>query len=1006
MLFFERELEVYVSSVDTGFTADNTVKLAILAGSSIDYDIKKENTYNYKIESSPDRVGSKVNLGYTNPVFKFKTYAKPILDGGNTTAVEHLLLYSLTGTVGTETASTYTTSFATTHKLPELYFYIKLDTIIYKISNAIVKSAAFKIDIKDLLTISWNTVGLNLEKVDSVPDTFSDYSNSTKYLKGVHAYVGMTLEQALSGYTANVFLDASDFQQKGTETGITVTNYGATLQTIGGQPCYQVATTRNTNRIELAGAMPFTGNAQPDTGTGSWTFECAIYRYELGEYYAGNIFSLIGDTNNRLYQQGPSLFGYFFGGHQLYWHYNNYSMPVDTVLPINTWTHIAVSANAVTNYIVLYVNGRPFGISYMPAMNDTGVATTGVFIGGTINSNSSFESGYIAYPELTYGDANPKYISKYSPPYAPAVDANHVVYIGESFSDDTTNGHSVTPVNYEDLGTYFRTGPSNVYSNIQVGRSALWDASGDWSIEIRVNLYSTATYVTAGDIFNDGVRRIRVINNEIWCYVNGSLLMVDNECDDGANIKAMPKNTWHYLAFERYNGNYYLYLNGNLRMMDNRGTIIPNTVPSTGTANLMEVTKASNRYWHFQYFRLSNIARYSQDMFFTAPDYVTELVGEVPIVSGTLKLANDLQIVERNTLDNRLTTKLDHYVKSRTCQLDLSAYLRTGTVSNNTLFDKIKEDIDIFQDSKLTIQTKLGRSDNGGLTVTMPKAYAELPEIKMKDVISSNMKFYSGTDQTLGDDLEIEYTTTPYVPNIYTPTGKPNLLLDDDYISTIYADGAKHIYPMQEPSGTILYDIVNGNNGVITNYTDNLLYEQAGKPVGAASMAPNSMLQNNNNAYAVCSVPLSTYIAANGGVSIEVWWKLTSFNSSNPQIFGIGDTSTAANATVYMRRDGAGSNLEICSGNSSTNSPTYIPSTGTWYHLVITSDEANSHKFYVNGVLKLTATWGIASFANEVTFLGARDRGDTNNMIQHQSHGAVYDRILTSTEILAHYNKG
>jgi len=54
----------------------------------------------------------------------------------------------------------------------------------------------------------------------------------------------------------------------------------------------------------------------------------------------------------------------------------------------------------------------------------------------------------------------------------------------------------------------------------------------------------------------------------------------------------------------------------------------------------------------------------------------------------------------------------------------------------------------------------------------------------------------------------------------------------------------------------------------------------------------------------------------------------------------------------------------------------------------------------------MTATWGIASFANEVTFLGSRDRGDTNNMIQYQSHGAVYDRILTATEILNHFNAG
>lgn len=193
MIYFEREIEIYISTVDTGFTTDNTTKLPILAGASIDYSTITNNSYNYKISDSPERLNEKILSGITPPEISFSTYAKPFLDTPNITAVEKLLLNSLLANTGTESASDYETSFTSTNVLPELYIFISFNNLVYKISNVVVKSAIYNIEIDRPVFIEWKLVGLTIESTSSAPGTYTDYTTNINFLKSKLSTVTMEI---------------------------------------------------------------------------------------------------------------------------------------------------------------------------------------------------------------------------------------------------------------------------------------------------------------------------------------------------------------------------------------------------------------------------------------------------------------------------------------------------------------------------------------------------------------------------------------------------------------------------------------------------------------------------------------------------------------------------------------------------------------------------------------------------------------------------------------------
>lgn len=152
-----------------------------------------------------------------------------------------------------------------------------------------------------------------------------------------------------------------------------------------------------------------------------------------------------------------------------------------------------------------------------------------------------------------------------------------------------------------------------------------------------------------------------------------------------------------------------------------------------------------------------------------------------------------------------------------------------------------------------------------------------------------------------------------------------------------------------------------------------------------------------------------------GSFSMECWFQADSNNYDT--IFG----AWQANAT-----NGYGTNLAINTGGSFdlniardnydfwlVNVALGTFSTGTRYHVVVTCDNAaNEAKLYVNGVqvgttqnFGTTFNGGIFGNGNEIR-VGAAGEIDNGSLDGRIQHFAVYDTVLSSTRIAAHYDQG
>jgi hypothetical protein len=135
--------------------------------------------------------------------------------------------------------------------------------------------------------------------------------------------------------------------------------------------------------------------------------------------------------------------------------------------------------------------------------------------------------------------------------------------------------------------------------------------------------------------------------------------------------------------------------------------------------------------------------------------------GNLPIISGNLKIVNDINIIERDVLGTRGTEILGHYAAARRIKLNLLGYLKIGSnitnISNFELFDLINSNIDFSRDNNLNSVFNIGKSTESRFRVLIPKAQITIPQIKTQDVISSNIEVTSATSATINDDITIKY---------------------------------------------------------------------------------------------------------------------------------------------------------------------------------------------------------------------------------------------------------
>ncbi len=205
-------------------------------------------------------------------------------------------------------------------------------------------------------------------------------------------------------------------------------------------------------------------------------------------------------------------------------------------------------------------------------------------------------------------------------------------------------------------------------------------------------------------------------------------------------------------------------------------------------------------------------------------------------------------------------------------------------------------------------------------------------------------------------------------------------------------------------NSTHIYDFSgNGNNGTIVG---DVAPDTSNKIFGASSMSFDGA-----GDYVEGSINDDSFGGEN--LTISAWAYLNNINPGNNKlIVARQEASAKKNFQVGMQTDNTVlfSTYETCGGSSVGLKSTETLSTGRWYHLAYTLEHNVEKKIYIDGVLATnsTTTSSIPSgCGNQKTSIGANTRNPpTTSWDGLLDEVAIYNRTLSSGEILEHYKRG
>ncbi|MBU0671102.1 hypothetical protein KKF29_02990 [Patescibacteria group bacterium] len=212
-----------------------------------------------------------------------------------------------------------------------------------------------------------------------------------------------------------------------------------------------------------------------------------------------------------------------------------------------------------------------------------------------------------------------------------------------------------------------------------------------------------------------------------------------------------------------------------------------------------------------------------------------------------------------------------------------------------------------------------------------------------------------------------------------------------------YIESAVGLWHLDQGDGTVAYDRSGkGNNGNITGAT----WADPGKYDAALDFnGPGSYVQVPDNPSLNPSKAITVEAWVNFDVLEDFW--LVEKHTSTPDDYTRGYVLRAdvpSNAIIWQVGNGSEySNVQTADNTIST---------GQWYHIAATYDGAKA-KVYVDGQLQ-----GEEDFEGDIDYTNVGDlfigssSQNTLNLDGKMDEVAVYNRVLTSSEILDHFESG
>lgn len=213
-------------------------------------------------------------------------------------------------------------------------------------------------------------------------------------------------------------------------------------------------------------------NAGFSYGTGDFTIECFVFASGLGATRRLYYHITTSSTQVTIYQLNTNYIGFYAA--------NGGSVIVDmlsnTLLPANTWTHIAIVRSG--NSFTLYQNG----VSVATATSSASMPdpSGSVNIGALDTGNESW-LGYISNFRVVKGTA--VYTSAFTPSTTPLTAITNTSLLTcayNRFRDGSTNNFTITRNGDVKVTNFAPFAPSSAYSTTTNGGSAYFDGSGDY----------------------------------------------------------------------------------------------------------------------------------------------------------------------------------------------------------------------------------------------------------------------------------------------------------------------------------------------------------------------------------------------------------------------------------------------------------------------------------------------------------------------------------------------
>lgn len=215
------------------------------------------------------------------------------------------------------------------------------------------------------------------------------------------------------------------------------------------------------------------------------------------------------------------------------------------------------------------------------------------------------------------------------------------------------------------------------------------------------------------------------------------------------------------------------------------------------------------------------------------------------------------------------------------------------------------------------------------------------------------------------------------------------------YAAVVLADGPIAFIQLHELSGTAAADSANSNNGV---YNGSPPLGVAGAPSGIGTAV------NFNGALTYAQIPDASALRLGTSLSFEAWTNPGASYNTNFALLLMKATGASPNFSTsdYLWQITPTGALELfIRPTTGADSTTAVP-LSAWSHLVTTYDGANV-KHYINGVISNTVTLTTVPTVSAGALIIGNQPGHNGSLAGPMSSLAVYNKVLTPTQIATHY---